>query len=401
MGFKTRDFLSDPDLRYFRLEPALLNCLQAAEDRLVLLSNHTGISLRVLTGYKTRERDLQDKNSTGATFNETLFRSGRAIEVQNTLGADLNRTLEALWALVDTCSAVAHEKQATIGVALYADRVYIDLRLGDSPTVWVHPEIPVNSSEVAVEVERRVRLAPGLIQPLNIDRACRVPPPVRQRGDYTYQTYTATSGRDPNRRRRTLLGCSDAPEVTPHCNATALHRQRAVEEIWTAAELAAQTKGWPRLPFDVRTALEGCVLPCDPCDSGTTYQDKVRLCSEFVHWAPLGFGSGKRTALYVLDNPETQQLACHGDRSCVMGTGLFGTVFGAMDKTYQPDPSLPAEEHVFGPENPSPVNALMHELFALHAQGEVDVFLTDGGEVGALAPVFKNIMVSFFRSLVP
>jgi hypothetical protein len=407
LGFKVRDFLSRVPVsmggnqtingtspmvtaRYFRLLPELAFCIQRVEDVITLGGDVPFTdALYIKTAYQTLQQERRDNLPVydGVT---RRHRSGRAAELMfyrefQAPGSMVNHTRRLMETVVDRCGAIAgNTKGLQVTVGMTRNSVYIDFRPGTEPQVFATDDCGMTNDELLAAVKARLAVADRIIDPFNRARACKAPYPQKMSAAYEY-----TSVPLPGRRRRDLGSCTDALTPSTHCTASAAVRAELALKVWDTIK----EKTFLRPKAEVRSALDGCLLPCEECGKGAIAEQKRAACSNFAHWAPLGFIDGPgESNFYTLDNANTEGLACQAGK-CTKSSPLYGALALALFARFKPDPEMPQEELVYSPEdNPNPSIKFVQELHTLHVSGNVTVWLADAAEISPLSEMLQTLM---------
>ncbi|XP_022111291.1 uncharacterized protein LOC110990548 [Acanthaster planci] len=373
------------DGRYFRLSPHLLLCYQD------LVSQekkwNTGAKIKVLQGFMTKT-EHNNINLLDPRYGSPILGQGMELTYDPEHSDAMVHHPERLMRhAITLCGPSFVEAGFNIGIGLYEDSVFIDMR--KTFHTWVENGDLLGPGETEEDFKNEqgrwlVRAVEGrIVDPNDPMLACSTSyQPKKQSIDFvhTAPASVASSADDEKCVPR---------ENTPFCMRTAQHRQEQVERIWKEVT----RKHLLHNVGEVRAALEGCVGACSTCKEGEFYSKKVENCNNFLHWVPFGFLEEKdETNLYVRANTELKIAACR--RHCIDKTPLFSLMVPTVEKLYRPDPNRSIKERLYAEENnPLPVYELMQKLYAIHASGILTVWVKDVAELNILQEPLKVAML--------
>lgn len=375
-----RMFMSDEEgIRYFRLSPRIVQCYSALvyHENKRNKENDLDINIEVIRGYVSNFEQAGLFEDSDKRYNTHTL--GVAMQIKYSAGSPDSHTPARLaQRAIDKCSPIFNEDDERVGIGLYSDSVFVDIRSPDDDLVWVEKNelIPggMTLEQYSDHMYKRAELAiqNRIIDPDDFDEACNLAiVPKIQSFDYTYKLPEFVLRK---RKRRAASNKCVPKSDTDFCLATTKHREAEVNEIWkemNRKHLYAK---------DMRTALEGCFGACGTCLEGSIYDEKRRHCSILVH--RMNFGtmndSPDNTNFFARDNMETKKYACTGGHHCLMRAPVFSILAPSIKRLYRPDPTKSVEEEIYSSEeNPSPLLPLLDELYAIHAKGAVSFWVAD------------------------
>ncbi|XP_071106075.1 uncharacterized protein [Haliotis cracherodii] len=385
---------SDPEFRYLRLNPLITKCYS------LLLHQHNkwnaegdpATDIDVVRGFiSTKEQQL-----TIDPFDQryNTFILGLAMEVKYNSSQNPNgHTLPQLaQAVVDTCAPVFAEGRQEMGMGLYADRVFVDMR--DEFDVWTDNVnlIPHDFGSLGVyKAELKIRFDASkenrIVDPDDIEEAKKsANVPYRQSPLFRH-----TPPPHVIRRRRAAPDPDDCvPKTdTSFCGKTKQFRDKEIEYIWT--EVMRKYHYHDR--DEVRQALELCMGQCGTCMEGSVYESKLEHCDNFLHWVPFGLMNDNTISnFFPRDNTELRRYA--SQEHSIEDAELFHLVISSAEAVFRPDPKQSVEQELYPQaENPSPVMMLLHRLYAIHATGKVKFWVYDDTDISSLREPLQVVML--------
>lgn len=100
------------------------------------------------------------------------------------------------------------------------------------------------------------------------------------------------------------------------------------------------------------------------------------------------------TNLFHRGNRYMKSFACHGDRHCVEKSPLFAILAPSLEALFRPDPKKSVEDELYDSQgNPSPVPEVAYEIYGMHANGTVNVWVQNAAELEYLRTSLKPVMV--------
>ncbi|CAG2185787.1 unnamed protein product [Mytilus edulis] len=355
----------DPDYRYFRLDPRIVECYSSIVES-------------------------ENKNSEDLIEVEIRYKNG-------TLGPEFTPQRLAQKA-VEQCSPVFNHTgsdEEAAGIGLYKDSVFVDIR--DQFELWVEKDeyIPTGYTlETYTDfMEKRAELANDfrIVDPDDLTEACALAhPPAKQSLTYDYDE-PEISKRKRRRKRATANDCIPTYS-TPHCTLVAKHLQEEVEEIWTETN----RKWIYRNASEVKEALDNCLGICGTCLTGAIYDAKLKHCNNLLHWLPFEMMNDDPdiTNFYPRDNLIARGLACNGGEHCLEKAPLFSILMPSIKRLYRPDPTKSVKELIYASEeNPTPCPQILDELYASHAKGIVKFWVADETDITSFKHGLQTAML--------
>ncbi|XP_076459559.1 uncharacterized protein LOC143292830 isoform X2 [Babylonia areolata] len=388
-------FLSS-QTRYFRMDPYVVECFSKLQGYFVKREDSDGpVTLDVVRGFMTTpDRDVH------FTINDHRYVSsilGLSFEIRpNTSLSSRNVSLASLARLAVTlCTPVFQEKdEQQIGVGLYQDRVYVDMR--DSFLFW-NPAGSF-SSHVKSPAEFMTYMA-SLFEAASDSRVIDPDSPLEAeqlaepmgRQSYTYRYRT------PERILRSRNDTTvDDGECVPKTNTEFCQRSKPFRK-WLV------TKGWKEAvkkhnyhdPDEVKEAFESCFSLCGTCLSGSVYESKLEHCSNYIHWAPFEMApEGTAINLFPRERAAMRRCACQGGAHCIEDSALFLLLVNMFEDKFRPDPKNSVEEEMYPQtDNPSPVAELLNMLYATHHEGVANIWIHDDNDITSMRTTLEQLMV--------
>ncbi|CAH1242188.1 IHH [Branchiostoma lanceolatum] len=399
----TIEDFKDPNKRYFRLSPVLVDCYQRISTRENKWNSEANPSktfrkVVVRKGYQNtlaqnNEYDVMDlrysTHNLGIAMELTYDPAGDDIDPDVHTPARLAR-----WAAIK-CGPLFINAGYEIGIGLYGSSVYIALRDKTDRALWVaHPGyLPPNTAECDWHLDMETRIANSvegrIIEPDSLSHAClTADPPQKQSLDFD----RAVNSRQRSKRSTVDEVCVPASDTT-HCSRTAVHREAEVAHIM---EMVTQKHLHPGLKNQLHAALEGCLGVCGTCVQGELWDSKVEHCDNFLHWVNFELDNDEPnvTNLFYKENSELKMYACGGDRHCLVEAPLFSLMIQAVEERFRPDPAQSVEQLLYPVgSNPVPVLKLLSQLYAIHASGKVTVWVKDKAEMQTLKTPVKVVLL--------
>ncbi|XP_071129846.1 uncharacterized protein [Mytilus edulis] len=387
----------DPDYRYFRLDPRIVECYSSIVESENKNSDDL-IEVEVIRGFISNPEqaslmDVMDDRYETHTL-------GVAIQIRyknGTLGPEFTPQRLAQKA-VEQCSPVFNHTgsdEEAAGIGLYKDSVFVDIR--DQFELWVEKDeyIPTGYTlETYTDfMEKRAELANDfrIVDPDDLTEACALAhPPAKQSLTYDYDE-PEISKRKRRRKRATANDCIPTYS-TPHCTLVAKHLQEEVEEIWTETN----RKWIYRNASEVKEALDNCLGICGTCLTGAIYDAKLKHCNNLLHWLPFEMMNDDPdiTNFYPRDNLIARGLACNGGEHCLEKAPLFSILMPSIKRLYRPDPTKSVKELIYASEeNPTPCPQILDELYASHAKGIVKFWVADETDITSFKHGLQTAML--------
>eukprot|EP00051_Salpingoeca_urceolata_P012929 m.161350 g.161350 ORF g.161350 m.161350 type:complete len:1455 (+) comp17642_c0_seq1:5179-9543(+) len=389
-SFKVGDFLAVADagsaalnavvggkthVRYFRLLPTLVECLQGVHDA---AEEELGDTVTVVSAYRTKSVARALKLPT-----PSRSQSGAAAVVSfPASNTDVRLKLLAA-TVIDQCTDLAVEAGFALGLGLEQAGIHVDMRKlteGNPLVAWSSHEGFTTEDFAAWALDyndRRQRAVDGTF--------CYPDAEVPKPRDGSFH-------RDP--------GTTAAPDKgdSPFCVESFADRQAAFLKLWVVLEgfLASGEAAPGRSVSEFRGMMELCFMTCQSVGlfgAITNSPDPVReaACDNVLHWFPVGFGDTQDAChFYPRNSPMLKEAACFWGL-CPDKTPLVGLLQGAMDTTWVDGTG--EEQPLFHPSrNPSPMAKLYLRLLAMHCAGKVTLWADSPHELASLHDVLRALM---------
>ncbi|KAJ8313017.1 hypothetical protein KUTeg_010390 [Tegillarca granosa] len=260
-----RMFMSDEEgIRYFRLSPRIVQCYSALvyHENKRNKENDPDINIEVIRGYVSNSEQAGLFEDSDKRYNTHTL--GVAMQIKYSAGSPDSHTPARLaQRVIDKCSPIFNEDDERVGIGLYSNSIFVDIRSPDDDLIWVEKNelIPggMTLEQYSDHMYKRAELAiqNRIIDPDDFDEACNLAiVPMIQSFDYTYKLPEVVLRK---RKRRAASNKCVPKSDTDFCLATTKHREAEVNEIWkemNRKHLYAK---------DMRTALEGCFGACGTC----------------------------------------------------------------------------------------------------------------------------------------
>lgn len=386
-------FLS-PSTRYFRMNPYVVECFSKMQDYFVKREDTDGpVTLEVIRGFMTTpERDL------AFTINDHRYVSsilGLSFEIRpNSTLANQNVSLANLSRVAVTqCTPVFQEVEQEIGVGLYKDRVYVDMR--DDFIFWNPAGSFAYPSKSAAEFKTYLT---HLFEAANDSRIIEpddppdaellAEPTLRQSITYRY----VIPERILRARNNTLADGECVPDTkTLFCNRSEPFRRKQVNYGWREAVKKHNYHD----PEEVKEAFEKCFFTCATCLSGSAFETKLEHCSNYMHWAPFEMApDGTAINLFPRERAAMRRCACQGGSHCIEDSALFLLLVNMFEAKFRPDPQNSVEEDMYPQtDNPSPVPEMLNMLYATHHEGVAKIWIHDDNDITSMRLTLEQLMV--------
>ncbi|XP_025089371.1 LOW QUALITY PROTEIN: uncharacterized protein LOC112561236 [Pomacea canaliculata] len=345
--------------RYLRLDPLIVTCYDKLSDYFAKHFNGPQAgSVEVLRGFLTTAERDELFVTTDPRYFSGVFGMSFEVRAGNMSLADLARLA------VKQCTPVFKKADREIGVGLYPDRVYIDIRL--SFRFW-NPSLQYSSvvrspEELTTYMKRLFSAAfeNRVVDPdFPTEADSLAEPNLRQ----SLSTDTAT----PNER-----SAADAGERPPPRRPTIAFLPARPPSAGCRVSLAPRC--W------MRFGNRSCEI----------YEEKQRHCSNFLHWSPFEMAPENETwtlNLFPRERGDIRQYACDQDNGrCIEHEALFLLVVNLVEGTFRPYEGRSVEQDLYPrTENPSPVLDLLHVLYAAYAENVSKVWVHDESDLSAMS----------------
>lgn len=399
-GVTVGQFVSK-NYRYFRLNPKLHDCYVdiVYHENKQRKNTDPAVEIEVTRGFlsnyeNNRKFDaVQDKR-----INKHNLGVAMQIKYKNTPDLPPSYTPYRLFkTAIDKCAPRFYLGKKAMGVGLYADSVYVDIRAKFHMMKESLDHMPegANRETFEDEVTQRFYLARGgkIVDPENVTSACILQTaPKPQSSNFKHEHSEVVKRK--RRRKRADDDKSCVPtRYTKFCSSTEPFRKAVIQDIKTMLD-RKPSRGKSRT--DVLNALEGCFGDCGTCLEGEIYDSKTEHCNNFLHWVDFTLlnDSPDVTNFFVRSNRAATIHACEGGNDCIENSPLFSLVAPSVEKIYRPDPKKSVEHELYSvANNPSPVFKLLEDIYAIQASGIVKFWVRDDTEMTALKRQLEVVML--------
>ncbi|XP_078663209.1 uncharacterized protein LOC144906623 [Branchiostoma floridae x Branchiostoma belcheri] len=381
----------DPDERYFRLDPTLVQCYQAISTRDNKYNHGTRRKIVPRVCYRSTPAQSNEYSINDPRYN--TFNTGRAMQLGYEDGVDTATYNPARLATIaaSKCGKLFKSADVFIGIGLYTDSIFVGMM--SEQLLWAETSdaLPADTTEdewftktdeyVFASEEDRI------IEPDDPVSACLdFNPPQQQSPDFVHPSSAK------RRRKRTASDVCTPSSSTAHCSLTTVHRENEVSHV-----MSMVTRKYLEgdLEDRLRAALQGCTGACGTCMEGSLWESKIENCNNFLHWVPFNLGNNESdvTNIHNRDNLAIKADACHPGH-CIVEAPLFSLLVQSVDERYRPDPAQSAEQELYSAqENPLPVMDLLYKLYGMHARGHVNVWVESVEEINMLKNSLEVVMV--------
>ena len=380
--------------RFVRIDPRLVTCLERVRQKV-----DEPVTLK--DGYHTVLDGVSRSDVAEGDVTSKLHRMGQAARIAYARDVTPDRLMVMAHAVITECASVAERHALNLGLGLLADSVHVDLRplgLVDSRPATelvglVHAFVRDGAAmqhDEFVQWARTVRDQAHLqIRREHSDIDFAVPqkqnPAFERDGDAEF------------RRRRGLFSDEFCEESQPRRDE---EHKKLYDKVAAKHDALAKT-GRPLRPLnDIQAALSRCFTTCDAGGLvgklgralGLGAKEKIASCDNMLHWLPFGFANGQEKLedscqIYAPGSPLRASACLMG--LCIDQTEIFGILDPAFSATFTPKEG-DGPEPLFPPDrNPSPVYALLTDLFAMHCGGRVTVWANNADELMSLRKALK------------
>ncbi|KAK7507165.1 hypothetical protein BaRGS_00001100, partial [Batillaria attramentaria] len=366
-------YFVSPHSRYFRLSRHVADCFSTLQDYFDQRKDTDGlVRLEVVRGFLTTPERDETLRATDSRYASGIL--GQSFEVRADSSQSItNVSLAAIARLaVIRCTPEFKKADSEIGVGLYHDRVYVDMR--DTFKFW-NPSGSFSTqvksaAEFRVYMQQLFEAAYGsrIIDPdLPAEAEALADPPARQSPLYRYTHPERVLRR---RRRQATSPTECQPKRnTAFCSLSQRARRDLVTTWWKEAEKMHNYHD----VNETKAAFEGCFGDCGTCLSGDVYDDKVEHCSNYFHWSPFSIVPpyGSTFNLFPRERGDLRARAC--------------PVVNLFEASFRADPARSVSQELYPQtENPSPVAELLQQLYVTHAEGKVKVWVYDETDISAM-----------------
>ncbi|KAL4240753.1 hypothetical protein ACF0H5_001544 [Mactra antiquata] len=405
-GVTLRQFVSK-SYRYFRLSPRIVECyndIVYQENKHNKYRGGPKIEVEVLRGYlSNNENSVKFDVMNDKRFNRHNWGVAMQIRYKQNPNLPATHTPYRLFkTAIDKCAHRFYQHKQAMGIGLYADSIFVDVRPHFHLMKESMRHVPddVDTSLFDDEITQRYLLARAgrIVNPENITSACLFQTKPQPLSHLFQHEHTEVIKRK-RRRRATADDSTCVPtRYTQFCSSTEKHRKKAIDDI----KRMVDQKPYQHLPFrsrkDVMEALNGCFGDCGTCLDGEIMESKIEHCNNFLHWVdfPVLNGQPDVTNVFVRSDTDdtTRIYACENGHDCVENAPLFSVVVEAVEKIYRPDPDKSDEAELYSvANNPSPVLALLEDIYTIQASGVVKFWVNDDRDMNALKRQLEVVML--------
>ncbi|XP_033757592.1 uncharacterized protein LOC117339972 [Pecten maximus] len=421
---------SDDTYQYFRLHPSIPACYS---NLLVQLNRATTdgevIDLEVIRGYLADpEQPSLFSQATDDRYNTHTL--GVAMQLKFAENTSSNYTSAYLLEeIVKTCGPLFNLANEAMGLGLYSDSVFVDMR--DLFEVWIESDslIPYqgmdfNAYDNFLETLHTAAIGEFYILqgfrlsnisesilffyilsklPIDIFRGRIVDPddpveacnlaviPTKQSPTYLYQLPEILNRR---RKRSTPTDVCTPDDSTSFCVSTVSHRNTESELVWTDMN---RHYIYHQPSSELYDAIKGCLNECGTCLEGSIYERKHTHCSNMVHWMPYPMLNDDYnvTNFFSRDKTWSKELACFlPGHHCIHKAPAYAKLAPHAYRIYRPDPQKAQSEELYSKEdNPSPLMSILEETYAINAKGKVTFWVEDEVDIKAMEVPLKTVML--------
>ncbi|XP_041364851.1 uncharacterized protein LOC121380136 [Gigantopelta aegis] len=380
----------DSAYRYLRVQPRLTMCHSALLHKLNKWNPQDVKTIDIVNAYMSAQEEQLKIDAMDQRFGK--FSSGEGMEIR--LGAsDPNTIVDAsslsllLKTTVDMCGPIFHDAASAVGIGLYKDTVFVCMQ--DEFDFWTDDQSLIPSEYFLASykemLQNRFKLASQhrLIDPDDLDDACsNADPPARQSVHFQHTHSARVVSRGPDE-------CVPS-SGSQFCRDTEQIRKNHIEVM--AKELAR--KWWYHDHDELQAAFEKCFSLCGTCMDGEIWDEKVKNCDNFLHWAPFELlNEGEVSNIFPRDNAALRRYASQSGHT-IEDSPLFHLVFNTVGTTYRPDPKASVQEELYPQaENPSPVLELLLKMYCINAVGTVKFWVADETDTVSLKEALRAVVV--------
>eukprot|EP00039_Didymoeca_costata_P029624 m.25565 g.25565 ORF g.25565 m.25565 type:complete len:1294 (-) comp7717_c0_seq1:1991-5872(-) len=329
--------------RFFRLQGKLLSCLDLVNDKSMEFlfpedqSNAaTRGAIKIIHGFWTRSQaerhgEYPSRHQAGTAVRFTYADS-------LTKGINSAKVVQLAGFVISECTQLVDNTGFSMGIKLYPDGVYIDLRKRDRRGTMVSlgaADGSVVDSESFQNWVDEGRYIQNEVCANRWGTEIKFSPPRRQNPLYTYQITSSTGSRHRRGVLDYVFGDSE------FCKTTQDARMQEMNELWARLLPAIQAQSGGRARDDIYKALRQCFLACSGglLDRGSDEEEeKKQACSELVHWLPIGFGGSQDSRgkieqchIYPYKNQDLKKSACFWG-NCIDETDLHAALWPSFSK---------------------------------------------------------------------
>ncbi|XP_014775101.2 uncharacterized protein LOC106872581 [Octopus bimaculoides] len=382
-NFKIKDFLFS-NVRYFRLDPQILTCLERVKEAFPEKFHITPNG-----AYRSSTANLLNLNHRHI---EELhrFQAGKAVEL-TTKDKDSNHLLLLAETVIRQCSPSLRAVDWSLGIGLHSSSIYVDLRPQNGKhfiKIWNAG----GNNETFRQLKKfsdAAHTGGSLISSTDLEEACKKP----ILGEDFYYLSLYSEGTD--------FCTNNNVKEQDVCKSTQAQREKEtstfIERLISAAGASAMDTS------DIMVDTRKCLVDnCGGCSgSGTVWLQKTQACSQllrtFMNKASKPFPNLHNTVAFYSStntNSMVHHLACEQGNICIETIPLYAVIEPLLDSKYNVKESETVKELLFGgDDNPSPLMELLEQELAMRASGKVIVFLETDKDVDVLRNVLKILMI--------
>lgn len=396
-GIAVRQFVS-PDYRYFRLNPKLVECYREVKYK-ENKNKDDGVSAVDIVVTRGFISNNQNKKTFDVIKDKRYNTHNMGLAMQIKYGGNLPATytpFRLLHTVIDKCAPRFWQDKLEMGVGLYEDGVFVDLRklfhLMAESLDHLPADVDRNTFEDVIEDRFLMARDKRVVDPDNTTTACLFQTRPRPQSLSFEHTETEITRRKRRRRRSTPDVCVPN-RYTSFCSDTLNHRKDVVNEIMSMVD---RKHYLIRTRDEILNALEKCLGDCGTCMEGEIWDSKTEHCNNFIHWVDFTLMNTEPdiTNFFVRSNKVTNLHACEHGEDCLERAPLFSLLITSIEKVYRPDPTKSVEEELYSAtNNPTPLLTLMSDMYGIQARGVVKFWVKDDTEMTALIRPLEVVML--------
>ncbi|XP_069124119.1 uncharacterized protein [Argopecten irradians] len=398
-GAFLHQFMSaDDTFQYFRLHPSIPTCYSSL---LAQLNRDTDngelIELEVVRAYLADpEQPSLFSQATDDRYNTHTLGVAMQLKFADNTSSNYNSAF-LLEEIIKTCAPLFHLHEEAMGLGLYSDSVFVDMR--DLFEVWVesdtlipYPEMDFHAYDNFLETLHTAAIEGRIVDPDDPVEACNLAViPLKQSPTYRYQLPEILN----RRRKRSAPNDVCTPDgSTAFCQSTVSHRNSEAELVWADMN---RHYIYHEPASELQEAIEGCFNDCGTCLEGYIYERKHMHCSNMIHWMPYPMLNDDYnvTNFFARDLVWSKELACFlPSHHCIHKAPAYAKLAPHGYRIYRPNPNKAQSEELYSKEdNPSPLMSILEETYAIHAKGEVTFWVEDEVDITPMEIPLKTVMM--------
>ncbi|XP_060063958.1 uncharacterized protein LOC132544391 [Ylistrum balloti] len=394
--FLSQFMSSDDNYQYFRLHPSIPKCYS----KLLIQLNRANtvvIDLVIIRGYIADPEQVSlFSQATDDRYNtHTLGLAMQLKFAENTSSTYTPAFL--LEEIVKVCGPLFNLENEAIGLGLYEDSVFVDMR--DLFEVWVqsdslipYPGMDIIDYDNFLETLLTAAIEGRIVDPDDPEEACNLAViPLKQSPTYQYQLPEVINRR---RKRSATPDVCTPDDSTSFCLSTVSNRNSEAELVWADIN---RHHIYHEPSSELHDAVKGCFTDCGTCLEGSIYERKHMHCSNMVHWIPYPMLNDEHnvTNFFSRDKRWSKELACFlPGHHCIHKAPAYAKLAPHGYRVYRPNPQkAPSEELYSKEENPSPLMSILEETYAINAKGQVTFWVEDEVDMKAMEVPFQTVMM--------